>query len=76
MKDLEVRCEQSETIAIDSLHKENPAGNLRNLCTSKSNNESIPRSDEIFYRLGGSRVFSRLDMKTDFHKIRMRPEDI
>ena len=40
------------------------------------NNAPIPRSDEMFDRIGGARVFSRLDLKTGFHQIRMKPSDV
>jgi len=43
---------------------------------TKRNNAPIPRSDEMFDRLGGAKVFSRLDLKTGFHQIRMKAEDI
>jgi hypothetical protein len=43
---------------------------------TKRNNAPLPRSDEMFDRLGGARVFSKLDLKTGFHQIRLRPEDI
>jgi hypothetical protein len=43
---------------------------------TKRNNAPLPRSDEIFDRLGGARVFSKLYLKTGFHQIRIRPEDI
>ena len=43
---------------------------------TKRNNAPIPRSDEMFDRIGGARVFSRLDLKTGFHQIRMKPEDV
>ena len=42
----------------------------------KKKNAPIPRSDEIFDRLGGATVFSRLDLKTGFHQIRVRGKDI
>ena len=41
----------------------------------KRNNAPIPRYDEMFDRLGCAKVFSRLDLKTGFHQIRMRAED-
>jgi hypothetical protein len=43
---------------------------------TKRSNAPLPRSDEMFDRLGGARVFSKLDLKTGFHQIRLRPEDI
>jgi len=43
---------------------------------TKRNNMPLPRSDEMFDRLGGASVFSKLDLKTGFHQIRVRPEDI
>jgi len=43
---------------------------------TKRNNAPIPRTDEMFDRIGGSKVFSRLDLKTGFHQIRVKPEDI
>ena len=43
---------------------------------TKKNNAPIPRSDEIFDRLGGAKFFSKLDLKTGFHQIRVKPEDI
>ena len=43
---------------------------------TKKNNSPLPRSDEMFVRLGGAKVFSKLDLKTGFHQIRVRPEDV
>ena len=43
---------------------------------TKRNNALLPRSDEMFDRLGDSRVFSRMDLKTGFHQIRVKPEHI
>lgn len=42
---------------------------------NKNNNGSIPRTDEMFDQLGRARYFSKLDLKTGFHKIRIQPED-
>lgn len=43
---------------------------------TKRNNAPISCLDEIFDRFGRSRVFSKLDLKTVFHQIRFRPQDI
>ena len=43
---------------------------------TKKNNAPIPRSDEIFDRLEGARVFSKLDLKTGLDQIRVKPEYI
>ena len=43
---------------------------------TKRNNAPLPRSDEMFDRLGGATVFSKLDLKTGFHEIRVGRDDI
>jgi hypothetical protein len=43
---------------------------------TKQNNAPLRRSDKIFDRLGGARVFFKLDLKTGFHQICIRPENI
>lgn len=43
---------------------------------TKHNNSPIPRTDEMFDRLGRAAFFSRLDLKTGFHQIRIAPADI
>ena len=43
---------------------------------TKKNNAPLPRTDEMFDRIGGAKVFSRLDMKTGFHQIRVKPSDV
>jgi len=43
---------------------------------TKRNNAPIPRSDEMFDRIGGAKFFSRLDLKTGFHQIRVRDIDV
>lgn len=43
---------------------------------TKHNNAPIPRTDEIFDRPGQARYFSKLDLKTGFHQIRIDPADI
>ena len=46
-----------------------------NLITKK-NNAPLPRSDEMFDLLCEAKVFSKMDLKTGFHQIRVKPEDI
>lgn len=43
---------------------------------TKRNNAPLPRSHEMFDRLGGACNFSKLDLKTGFHQNRVKPEDI
>ena len=43
---------------------------------TKKNSTPLPRSDEMFDRLGEATVFSKMDLKTGFHQIRVKPEDI
>lgn len=43
---------------------------------TKRNSTPLPRCDEMFDRLGEARYFSKMDLKTGFHQIRVRPEDI
>lgn len=43
---------------------------------TKRNNYAVPRADEMYDRLGGSTVFSKMDLKTGFHQIRIRDKDI
>lgn len=43
---------------------------------TEHNNAPIPRTDEMFDRLGRARFFSKLDLKTGFHQIRIAPEDV
>ena len=43
---------------------------------TKKNRTPLPRTDEMFDRLGGAKYFSKLDLKTGFNQIRMSPDDV
>lgn len=43
---------------------------------TKINSTPLPRSDDMFDSLGDASVFSKLDLKTGFHQIRLKPEEI
>lgn len=43
---------------------------------TKRNRTPTPRSDEMFDVIGGSSYFTKIDLKTGFHQIRMSPNDI
>lgn len=43
---------------------------------TKHNNAPTPRTDEMFERLGRAKYYSKLDLKTGFHQIRINPADI
>lgn len=43
---------------------------------TKRNNAPLPQSDEMFDRLGGCKYFTKMDLKTGFHQIRVKDQDI
>lgn len=43
---------------------------------TKRNNAAITRTDEMFDRLERAKWFSKLDLKTGFHQIRVQPSDV
>lgn len=43
---------------------------------TKKNSTPLRRSDEMLYRLGVAKMFSKMDLNIGFHQIRMRPGDV
>ena len=39
-------------------------------------NSPLPRSDEMFNLLGEAKFFSKIDLKTSFHQVRVKPDDV
>lgn len=40
------------------------------------NSYPLPRIDELFDRLHGARVFSKIDLRSGYHQVRIAPEDV
>ena len=40
------------------------------------NKYPLPRIDDLFDQLAGSRVFSRIDLRSGYHQLKVRAEDI
>jgi hypothetical protein len=36
----------------------------------------LPRIDDIFYQLKGERIFSKIDLRSGYHQVRIKEEDI
>jgi hypothetical protein len=40
------------------------------------NKYPLPRINILFYQLAGARVFSKADLRSGYHQIKIRPEDV
>jgi hypothetical protein len=40
------------------------------------NKYSLPRIDILFDQLAGAKVFSKVDLRSGYHQIKIRPEDV
>ena len=40
------------------------------------NKYSLPRIDELFDQLQGAKYFSKIDLRSSYHQLRVREEDI
>ena len=40
------------------------------------NRYPLPRIDDLFYQLRGARVYSKIDLRTGYHQLRVREADI
>ena len=40
------------------------------------NQYPLPRIDDLFYQLQGARVFSKIDLRSGYHQLKIRSEDV
>jgi hypothetical protein len=52
-------------------------GDYRNLSNvTIKNKHPLPRIQDLFYQLRGAGVFSKIDLQSGYHKIKIKKEDI
>jgi hypothetical protein len=40
------------------------------------NKYPLPRINDLFNQVGGAKIFSKLDLRSDYHQVRIKDEDI
>ena len=40
------------------------------------NKYTLPRINDLFDQVGGEKIFSKLDLKSNYHQVRIKDEDI
>ena len=40
------------------------------------NKYPLPRIDDLFYQLGGSQYFSKIDLRSSYHQLKIREQDV
>ena len=43
---------------------------------TKRNQYPLPRIDDLFYQLQGERVFSKIDMRSSYHQLKIQSKDV